>query len=192
MIKNWIKKLINFNNKSVKEFWTKYIGLISSTSYSGVLFDIYKGIEALDGLVGFVIKNINGVKIKDIFTNYSAISSYFQTGYSITAADADQIGQSYLFTNPQKLFDIYLESKDIYCDPATLEKYVKVDSAAYIKEADKGIENFWPITSKFLCASNTKVFGDLSATLASSFVLPKGVKDVAIQLLLILKLKFIS
>jgi hypothetical protein len=55
-----------------------------------------------------------------------------------------------------------------------------VENAAYIKVADKGIENFWPITSKFLCASDTKVFSDLSNTLASGFVLPKGVKDVRI------------
>jgi len=132
----------------------------------------------LNELVSFVINNINGVKIKDMFSDYPIISSYFQSAYSITAMDADQIGESYLFTNPQKLFDIYIKSKEIYCDPVTLKKYIKVDSSAYIKVADEGIKDFWPITSKFLCNSNTQLFGDLTATLASSFVLPEGVKDV--------------
>ena len=163
-------------NVAVKFFWEKYFLLQSS--YSKILFDIHKGIEALDTLISFVIENINGVKINNVFADYGKISKYFQDTYQISKADADAIGESYIFTNPQALFDIYSGSKDIYCDPAKLRDYIKNDNNAYIEIADNGIENFWEITSHFLCDSDSTVFSSLSANLASSFALPTTVKSI--------------
>lgn len=71
--------VIHEANIAVKAFWEKYFDLISATSYSKVLFDIYKGIDALNELIMFVIRNINGVKIKDIFTDYSKLPNISTT-----------------------------------------------------------------------------------------------------------------
>lgn len=172
------EKVIRTADIAVKEFWEKHFTLITATSYSNILYDIYKGIEALNNLIQFVIQNINGVKVKDIFSDYSVISSYFQEQYQITVEDADQIGESFMLTNPQRLFDIYASSKDIYCSPQALKKYIKEENSAYIVVNDEGIENFWEITSNFLCKSNSAVFSELSAQLANSFALPQGVKDI--------------
>ncbi len=45
---------------SLNDFWKKYIDVIQLTSYSKVLFDIQKGIEALSTLVNFFSENLNG------------------------------------------------------------------------------------------------------------------------------------
>ena len=119
-------------------FWTKHFDIISKSSYSTIMYDIYKGIGALYDLIRFVTDNINGgeleisfierfqkhfklillfyfkVKINNIFANYNpVITNYLESTFSIAKEDAIKIGDSYVFSNPQKLYDIYVNSKNI-------------------------------------------------------------------------------
>lgn len=162
----------------MREFWEKYFDLITRSSYSSIFFDIHKGVEALDALVQFVIKNINGIKIKQIFGDYGKISRYLQDQYQLSEEDADAVGESFMFTNPQGLYDFYSQSKDVYCDAKKLKYFMKVENSAYVQVADEGIPNFWEAISGFLCGANTTAFSSLMETLGTSFALPSGVKDV--------------
>ena len=78
----------------MRAFWEKYFNLITKSSYSTIFFDIYKGVEALDNLVQFVIININGVKINQIFGDYKQVSLYLQKTYKLSEDDVDAIGDS--------------------------------------------------------------------------------------------------
>ena len=79
----------------------KYESLINTSSYSVTLNDIQKGIGALGNLVNFFSQNLNGVKINNVFSNFDKISRYLQATYKISSYEADQIGDSRLYMNPQ-------------------------------------------------------------------------------------------
>ena len=162
----------------MRAFWEKYFNLITKSSYSTIFFDIYKGVEALDNLVQFVIININGVKINQIFGDYKQVSLYLQKTYKLSEDDVDAIGESRIFTNPQKLYDFYVQSRDTYCSPKKLKYFIKTENAAYVQVLDEGINNFWETLSSFMCSSSSPVFSSLIQTMGSSFALPSGVKDV--------------
>ena len=78
----------------------------------------------------------------------------------------------------KKLFDLYVVSKSVYCDPHKLQQYVKVNSSSYVQIEDAGIPNFWPAVSKFMCNLNSTTFSYVTANLGTDFALPKTVKDV--------------
>lgn len=47
---------------SLGNFWKSYFNILSISSYSDVLFDIQKGLEALGVLLNFVADNLTGGK----------------------------------------------------------------------------------------------------------------------------------
>jgi hypothetical protein len=55
--------IISKANEAMSAFWKKHFSIVSRSGYAQVLFDIQKGIEALDGLVQFLVKNINGSEL---------------------------------------------------------------------------------------------------------------------------------
>ena len=71
-----------------------------------------------------------------------------------------------------------MDSRNIYCNTENLKNFFKIKNANYIELNDTGIDNFWPVSSKFICALNTSGISDIATEFASSFTLPSTVKDV--------------
>jgi hypothetical protein len=89
-----------------------------------------------------------------------------------------------LYYSPQKIYDAYTESRSTYCNADKLEYFFKVKNSNYIELNDTGIDNFWLVSSKFVCSLNTPAISDIAAGFASDFTIPMAVKDVLIFFLL--------
>nr|UOU03310.1 ATP-binding cassette subfamily A1-like 3 [Brachionus rubens] len=151
----------------------------NNISYSSLLFDIQKGIESLSDLVQFFNKNFNGVKINQIFTDYNVIDEYLRTNYGLGKSETKAIGDSFIYYDPQKIYDAYLNSNQVYCSPKSLKEFLTVKNVNYIEIPNPNkIKNFWELSSKFLCSSNRSSLSEIGTTFAKYFTLPDNVREI--------------
>ncbi|CAF0899716.1 unnamed protein product, partial [Brachionus calyciflorus] len=166
-------------NKALSTFWRKYFDIITKSSYSSLLFDIQKGIESLSNLVQFFNKNFNGVKVNQVFTDFNLIDGYLQKNYGLTQLETKAIGDSFLYYDPQKIYNAYLESSKIYCNPKSLKEFLTVKNVNYVEISNTNkIPNFWESSSKFLCTANRTSLSEIGTTFAKYFTLPDNVREI--------------
>ena len=75
------------------------------------------------------------------------------------------------------MYNFYSDSKTIYCNPSKLETFFK-NNSNYVELNSTGIANFWPLSSSFLCYTNTTTLAAIEDLFKTSFTLPNSVKEV--------------
>lgn len=79
----------------------------------------------------------------------------------------------------KKIFNLYMDAKEIYCNADKLKQFLAVNNSNYLELNYSNIDNFWQLSSNFVCYLNVSSLSDLGANITSYFTLPDKVQEVS-------------